>query len=513
MTATSVRETEWKYEAPSGRTAVPDLTELPRVAAQADDGRQTLSAVYYDTDDLLLARSGITLRRRVGGEDAGWHLKLPEHPGSRTEIRLPVSDQLPDELTGLVTAWLRGRPVQPVAHITTHRRRAVLLDELGVSMAEIVADDVIAEALGESRAADRWSEVEVELTGGDDRLLRAADKRLHKRGLVRSERASKLERALGERLAAARSLPAKAKGGKKSAPTAGDVVCEYIRTQRDELMRQDPRVRMAEPEAVHDMRVAARRLRSALQAFDGVLRPRDTGGIVKDLRWLGRTLGRMRDDEIIAERLESGLSRLPSDLPTGPIAGRIADRRPAHPEALQTAVRRTLDSERYLSLLDALDELLAAPPLASGAQRPAAKALPKAVKRAFKRVQRRATAAFAAEPGKRQDLALHATRKAAKRARYAAEAAQLALDKKPVRKTIKGLTKLQSALGDHQDTVVARQSIRELGAEAHAAGENAFAYGLMYEREARQATESREHARKAWHKASRANRTRWMTSR
>src|ERR1700737_4861935 len=108
---TEIRETEWKYDAAPG-SALPDLTGLPRVVTQSEPDEQVLEATYYDTADLDLARAGITLRRRTGGDDAGWHLKLPERPGTRTELQLPLTQRPPAEFVGLLTARLRGRPVK-----------------------------------------------------------------------------------------------------------------------------------------------------------------------------------------------------------------------------------------------------------------------------------------------------------------------------------------------------------------------------------------------------------------
>src|SRR5215470_7201463 len=121
--AIEIIETERKYEAPR-ETALPDLADLPDVAGESDPEEQTLRAQYYDTDDLRLLRHGITLRRRTGGSDAGWRLKLPlggdgmaepkgqgapEASGRRsTQIRLPPgrsSRQVPAELAGLVRAF------------------------------------------------------------------------------------------------------------------------------------------------------------------------------------------------------------------------------------------------------------------------------------------------------------------------------------------------------------------------------------------------------------------------
>ena len=62
---TEVRETEQKYEV-EGDVALPSLADLPRVATVSEPEQETLTAEYYDTDDLRLLRAGITLRRRVG---------------------------------------------------------------------------------------------------------------------------------------------------------------------------------------------------------------------------------------------------------------------------------------------------------------------------------------------------------------------------------------------------------------------------------------------------------------
>src|SRR4051794_5041457 len=107
-----VRETELKYDAAPG-SALPDLTGLPRVVTQSEPDEHVLEATYYDSAGLDLARAGITLRRRTGGDDAGWHLKLPEQPGGRTELRSPPSrsqaqaQEVPAEFTALLTARLR----------------------------------------------------------------------------------------------------------------------------------------------------------------------------------------------------------------------------------------------------------------------------------------------------------------------------------------------------------------------------------------------------------------------
>ena len=102
-----------------------------------------LSAVYYDTEDLRLTRSKITLRRRTGGDDAGWHLKVPARAGARTEVRLPLgraARTVPEPLRRMVRVHSRGALLRPVAEISTDRTVRRLVDATGQVLAE-VADE------------------------------------------------------------------------------------------------------------------------------------------------------------------------------------------------------------------------------------------------------------------------------------------------------------------------------------------------------------------------------------
>src|SRR5215470_2005129 len=175
--AVNVNETEAKYDAPAG-AAVPRLDGLPQAAGTSGPAGEQLEAEYYDTDDLRLIRAGVTLRRRRGGDDAGWHLKLPLGADTRREIRLPLGQagrRVPGELADLVRVHTRSEPLRPVARLTTTRQRLILLGQAGESLAEVAADDVCAETLRGTTATSSWHEDEVELTGGDRELLKAAD--------------------------------------------------------------------------------------------------------------------------------------------------------------------------------------------------------------------------------------------------------------------------------------------------------------------------------------------------
>jgi CHAD domain-containing protein len=504
--APNANETEAKYDAPAS-VALPGLDELPQVAGTSGPDEEQLEAEYYDTGDLRLIKAGITLRRRRGGHDAGWHLKLPAGPDTRREIRLPLGragGRVPRELAELVRVHTRGERLQPIARVITRRQRLILLDESGASLAEVAEDDVSARTLGGPTTESRWHEVEVELTGGGRRLLKAADELLRRDGLRPAGRSAKLERALADRLPG----PANEPSLTPSAP-AGQVVLAYLRSQTGKLTSLDPMVRRDEPDSVHQMRVATRRLRSTLRSFGMIIDRSGAQRLGGELKWLGDVLGEARDAEVLAERMGANLRRMPAEQVVGPVQARVQGHFAPARATARDAVLAALDSQRYFSLLDELDRLLAEPPLTRRAAMPAADALPAAVRRGYRQARRRMRRARRAAVGEPRDMALHQARKAAKRARYAGEAVTPAIGKRAARFT-RQMKKLQSVLGEHQDTVIARPVERELGMSAHLAGENAFSYGLLYERDACDAERLQAQAQQAWKRASRSRYRRWV---
>ena len=195
--ADTKREIERKYE--SDESGLPDLTGVAGVATVFDKGVAELDAIYYDTPDERLAAASITLRRRTGGSDAGWHLKLPVSSGVRDEIRAPLSDTLPDELAGLVRSRVRGAELVPLVRLLSTRDVSELLDADGALLAEVSVDAVVAERLTEDGRTAQWSEIEVELADdGDPAFLEKVDKKLRKAGVRPSDSPSKMARALLE---------------------------------------------------------------------------------------------------------------------------------------------------------------------------------------------------------------------------------------------------------------------------------------------------------------------------
>jgi inorganic triphosphatase YgiF len=426
---TEVRETEQKYEV-AGDVALPSFADLPRVATVSEPEQETLTAEYYDTEDLRLLKAGITLRRREGGSDEGWHLKLPDAAAvtagrtagasRRREIRLTLDqgdrdrvdrrrksggDPVPAELARLVRAHARDASLRPVARIETHRRRTTLRDAAGTSLAEIAVDEVAAQSLGASTTLSRWNELEIELTGGRPRLLRAAAGQLRRSGLRPTARAAKLERALA--VDARSPVTAAPSDGRAR---AGDVVSAYVGAQASRLKALDAAVRRDEPDGVHQMRVTTRRLRAALQAFPMVWPEPATAGLREELRWLGRVLGDARDAEVLEQHFQAALADLPVELVIGPAKARVTAHFAPEQAAARKAALKALDSRRYFRLLDDLDRLVDDPPPTEAATAAAVEILPQAVARAYRRTKRRMSRARRAPAGAGRDVALHEAR-------------------------------------------------------------------------------------------------------
>lgn len=441
-------ETERKYDVPDG-FVLPRLEGTAGIKRVGGTRTHELDATYFDTDELILMQNRRTLRRRMGGDDAGWHLKTPGSGTTRTEHRLPLSrdvDRVPDELQGQVRALIRRRSLRPIARLRTHRVETPLRDADGNTLALIAYDRVVAEADG---AEQRWQEVEVELVDGDPALLDAVERRLLGAGARPASGPSKVARALNGRLTPT-PRPSKTK----------NPVFAYAKEQRDALEEHDPGVRQGDPESVHKMRVATRRLRSTLKTFK-----RSFPGAAEvgdELKWLADLLGEVRDGQVQKGKLLAEVEQ------AGPEFAEAARRIRAHlddqVERGRAALADALESERYLTVLDRIDRL--ADTTDRGERDP--------IKRARRGVAKADGLLDTALNGG-VDAELHEARKAYKRARYAVEVFAPAAGA-PGKRLVKALTDLQDVLGAHQDSVVARELLRELGPDD-------FWFGVLWARQ------------------------------
>jgi inorganic triphosphatase YgiF len=196
-------ETEQKYDA-AADFIMPDLSGLEGHAKATGRQRYYLSATYFDTEELDLIKNRVTLRRRVGGPDEGWHLKLPVRKDTRQEVRTPLSESeagtVPAPLAAQVEDITAGRALHPIAILDTERTVVTLTGQAGEPLAEIADDLVTATRLDEPGAEPvTWREIEVEAVEGARAadLLEAAGQALREAGARRSPAASKLGRLLG----------------------------------------------------------------------------------------------------------------------------------------------------------------------------------------------------------------------------------------------------------------------------------------------------------------------------
>ncbi|WP_433475952.1 CHAD domain-containing protein [Spirillospora sp. CA-142024] len=482
-------EIEQKYDA-AADFVLPELDGLPGVASVGEPEVHELHATYFDTADLRLAASKITLRRRRGGADAGWHLKMPAGADRKQELRAPLGRPLivPAKLAGLVAAYTRGAELRPVATLETRRTVVRLLGADGDELAE-VADDLVT-GRGQDAEPARWREIEVELGSGTPDLLKSAGKRLRKGGAKRAKSSSKLGRLLGGAVpapeaaaarAAARSrITAATCNGKAPAITTGEVVLAYLAEQVDAIIRFDPKARLGEEDAVHRMRVAVRRTRSALRSYRPVLDAERIAPLGPELRWLAQVLGEVRDLEVLRMRFQGAPAFLLSDLEK---RERAAYRR----------LNASLKEQRYFTLLDDLDRLAADPPLGAGAEKKARKELPGLVTRAWDRMAKDyASIRTSGDP----DLARHDTRKAAKRARYAAELSVPVLGV-AAKRVVKDTKRIQEVLGAHQDGVIAMEHLDAARKRARTT-EEAFMLGVLYGTERCEAEDARDRLAITW---------------
>ncbi|MCX4648194.1 CYTH and CHAD domain-containing protein [Streptomyces sp. NBC_01446] len=476
----SMQETERKYEVPSSSDTswLPPLDRVEGVTSVVDRSIEELDAVYYDTDDLRLSGSSAILRRRTGGSDAGWHLKLPLPGDSREEVQAALTDAVPDALRDLALSRTRGAELTPVVRIRSTREVRDLVDAEGGVLAELSIDAVRAQSLRAQGRSAAWREMEVELAeDADPALLDAVEKRLREHGIARAQSSSKLARALdemapvpaGERDEAADLAPG----------SAGEQVLAYVREQIRVLTALDPAVRRDRPDSVHRMRVACRRLRSCLRSYRSVLDREVTDAIRGDLKWLASELGAERDQEVLMKRLTRGVKALPGELVLGPVSARLQAWNVARGSESHQRSLGALGSRRYLALLGSLAALGQQPPLRAKAGKAADKVMAKAVLKEFDRLAQRMAPALDLPPGPERDVALHEARKAAKKVRYAAEAARPTLGK-PAKRLGKRVKAAQKVLGDHQDSVVARGTIRDLAVAAQTTNEAGFTWGVLY---------------------------------
>ncbi|HUF54803.1 MAG TPA: CYTH and CHAD domain-containing protein [Dehalococcoidia bacterium] len=478
---------------------MPDLNGgATGVASVVEAEPLDLTASYFDTSDLRLMSSGITVRRRTGeAPEPVWTLKLPVDgdPTLRTEVT-QASDghEPPPEIASLLKAVLIDADLVPVAELKTRRRVWRLLDAEGGELAELVDDRV--SILDGNEIKDSFREIEVEARNAEAAGLKRIARVIEKSG-GKPEQRSKASRALD--VIRNRTAPTAA-----PAVSPGDPAAAAVRDTLSRLLRamvaRAPHALLAEVEGVHRMRVGQRRLRSVLRAFGPLLDKDKVTPFVDELRWLGTVLGEVRDLDVF----EINLRDSAGDDPTlTPLFSTVAARK----EAARARLAEALASDRYLDLIRTGQKLLDDEALVV-AQGPCTETLPPLTTSAADKLRKTAGALTPASP----EADYHEVRKLAKRARYTAEAVSEYEKRKESRALLEfagRMTAVQNVFGAHQDATLARDTIIAIASEHPTNGALNLQTGRLIERADKQASALRELALRKWNKLEKDKSTKW----
>ncbi|WP_169238876.1 CYTH and CHAD domain-containing protein [Candidatus Roseilinea sp. NK_OTU-006] len=513
-TAKHQQEVEWQFDTDDLDAVKSWLRERAHIGdlqLRFDAPKEHVDG-YYDTPDWRIFRAGYVLRiRQVEGEPAEVTLKSFGARRDGLRQRREINEQLHLKRAGgdsIIRSIVRARgPVgqrlkavlgRRAAHTLRHlfdartRRQRIGVYQDSAQLAEIALDEV-------SIAADlrhkpmRFLRVEVELSpeapssGARDvvaafvaemraacRLQPAADSKFEL-GLRAQHLQPEFAPDLGQPAGAAQL---------NDDPRIGDLACALLREHFTRFLKQEPAVRLGEDnEAVHQMRVATRRLRTALRLFRDYL-PSAAQALRDELRWVARLLGKVRDLDVqlahLADwRINDALHALDD------VTALLTRRR----EQAQAKLLRGLNSARYERLVTELTGFLRDDAsLYAGEQymKPARQEMPGLIRRRYDKLRKLGDAI-------RQDSSpseYHALRIQCKRLRYALEfATPLYQKQKAARAYLSRLTALQDLLGLLQDAYVAIEEMRRLSlASQHGLSAQAiFALGEVSQRYAQQA--------------------------
>ena len=366
-------EIEAKYDVAEGQ-ALPDLVGVGGVVTIDAQATRVLTAVYFDTAGHDLGAAGVTLRRRTGGTDDGWHLKVTLAHGERLELHRPLGVRLspPAALRALVRANARSNPLVAVATLTNRRTVHLLLDGDKRVLAELADDSVTGERHDVDTAPMVWREVELELVEGDREVLAALDAAVREGGAVPAVGASKVGRVLGD-------SPAILVRGRRTSVSA--VFDADVRQAVLRLLSADPLVRLDRPGAAARLAAALRRLDAYLALQQRVAPDESRGPIRGELAWLDAVVATLAELDPVRARLLEALS---AELVPAPARRRIVRELAAARRTALADVRRALDSPRYLDLVQSLSDLRATPLSAR-----AVDMLPKVAARELRLAQRR----------------------------------------------------------------------------------------------------------------------------
>jgi triphosphatase len=494
-------EIEWQFDALDLRPVERWLATLPTLAIETRDGG-TVTALarpprrlvdsYLDCDDWRIARAGFVVRTRRRGRQDEITLK-DKRPaeGSGLRQRLEVTEVLPPSgLSGLgpdgpvgrrLRAIVGSRRLREILQVRT-RRRPFALRVGGVDVAEVALDDTII-VVGNGQRPMQLRRVEVEVRPDWLDALEPIVEQLRMSCGLQPARLSKFEAGL---LALGEEVPGTPDLGSTEVSadsTMGDLAFAVIRRQLAVLRDKEPGTRLGEdPEELHDMRVATRRLRAALSMFEAVL-PVRAQAFRGELGWLGRLLGAVRDLDVQLEGLAGMSSGVDASDGHDPLV-QLVDLLEGERETARTDMLNGLDSVRWDRLAKGLTAMAQQGPArrALATRVPAVIGLPDLVLTRHHKVRK--AARRAKHSGVVTDF--HALRIRCKRLRYALEFSSEVYGGKTSR-FVRELTVLQDELGGMQDAEVASLQLADLAtADTHLPADTIFMMGGVAERRRRE---------------------------
>ena len=456
-------EVELKFELPPGAHA--DFGKLAPLAL-ARPGHARLFAMYFDTPDCDLAKHGMALRLRRSGRtwkqalksgasgEGGLHSR-DEWEFERPDASIDLALFAHTPLAKLPDAGNLHRQLREVFRVQVKRTTWELEVAPGTRVEVALDSGEVANASGREPV----SEVEIEILEGETPELFDFAGRLVEAAPLRPSSVTKAER--GYRLAR-REKPAPVKSrapALDAAMSPGEAAQAALAAGLSQLQANEAgALATSDPEYLHQMRVATRRLRSALRAFRSVLDPAFVRAADSGLRAIAQETGAARDWDVLAtQTLPAVLAAYGDEGVSRTILARVAVKRRAAREAMRDALRST----SYARSVLVIARWLAQPQAAAGSSANLAAFASRAVARRHRKLLARAR-----HPARLDAAARHKVRIEAKRVRYIVEGFAPLYPKKPVRAYLKALAQIQEDLGEANDAVVATAYLQDVAMTA-----------------------------------------------